>query len=100
MELNYIKKLPEFKLMSAISVGIVQGRLMLDLNYGEDSKADVDMNVIMDVNKNLVEIQGTAEGKNFSRVELNQLLDLAEKGTTELNQKIKSILNIKSDLTK
>lgn len=70
--------------IAAVSVGIVDGRPMLDLCYEEDSTADVDMNVIMTGNGNLVEVQGTAEGNPFSRDELNVLLDLAGKGIREI----------------
>ncbi len=70
--------------IAAVSVGIVDGRPMLDLCYEEDSTADVDMNVIMTGIGNLVEVQGTAEGNPFSRDELNVLLDLAGKGIQEI----------------
>jgi len=71
---------------AAVSVGIVEGMPMLDLDYGEDSRAEVDMNVVMTSSGRFVEIQGTAEGKTFSRNELDQLLALAEKGISELLQ--------------
>jgi ribonuclease PH len=70
--------------VSAISVGIVDGTPCLDLNYAEDSTADVDMNVIMTGSGKLVEVQGTAEHGTFGRAELNQLLDLATKGIEQL----------------
>ena len=56
----------------------------MDLSYSEDSKADMDMNVVMVGKGNFVEIQGTAEGKTFSKKEIDQLLVLAEKGIKEL----------------
>ncbi len=65
---------------AAISVGIVDGVPMCDLEYTEDSTADVDMNVVMTSAGDFVEVQGTAEGAAFSRTELNQLLALAEGG--------------------
>ena len=65
---------------AAISVGIVDGRAVLDLPYPEDSTADVDFNVIMAGTGELIEVQGTAEGNTFSRAELDALLDLAEGG--------------------
>ena len=80
--------------VAAVSVGILDGRPALDLDYREDSSADVDMNVVMDEDGNFVEIQGTAEGKNYSRDEMNTLLDLAEKGTEELIFFIKKLLEI------
>ena len=83
-----------FKPVAAISVGLFDGTPMLDLCYKEDSNADVDMNIIMDNSFNLVEIQGTAEGKNFSRTQLNQLIDLGEKGIKEIIQFQKQLLNL------
>lgn len=71
---------PVEKQVAAISLGIVKGTPLLDLDYSEDSTADVDMNVIMTSDQQLVEIQGTAEHHTFSRKELNQMLDLAEEG--------------------
>ncbi|OGQ50736.1 MAG: ribonuclease PH [Deltaproteobacteria bacterium RIFCSPLOWO2_02_FULL_53_8] len=70
--------------IAAISVGIVNGSPCLDLNYDEDSRADVDMNIIMTGSGRFVEVQGTAEMSAFSRDELNALLDLASKGIGEL----------------
>lgn len=72
--------------IAAISVGIVDGQPLLDLDYEEDSRADADVNVVMDADGRLIEIQGTAEGAAFSRTELDQLLDLADKGIRELLQ--------------
>ncbi len=70
--------------VAAISVGIVDGRPCLDLDYSEDSTAQVDMNVVMTGTGKLVEVQGTAEQGTFERTELDLLLDLATKGITEL----------------
>ena len=70
--------------VAAVSVGLVDGHALLDLNYGEDSRAEVDLNVVMDDQSQLLEIQGTAEGAPFSRRQLNQLLDLAETGLDAL----------------
>ncbi len=70
--------------VAAISVGILNGQLLLDLSYAEDSKADMDMNIVMVGRGNFVEIQGTAEGKTFSKKEIDELLVLAEKGIKEL----------------
>ena len=70
--------------VAAISVGIVQGTPLLDLEYIEDSACDTDMNVVMTGAGHFVEVQGTAEGVAFSRSEMDQLLSLAEKGITEL----------------
>lgn len=71
--------------VAAISVGIInQDELVLDLNYVEDSSAEVDMNVVMTGSGNLVEVQGTAEGEPFSRAQMNDLVDLAELGIIDL----------------
>ena len=70
--------------VAAISVGIVQGTPLLDLEYIEDSACDTDMNVVMTCAGHFVEVQGTAEGAAFSREEMNVLLGLAEKGIGEL----------------
>jgi ribonuclease PH len=70
--------------VAAISVGIVQGTPLLDLEYTEDSSCDTDMNVVMTGAGHYVEVQGTAEGAAFSRKEMDALLMLAEKGITEL----------------
>ncbi len=70
--------------VAAISVGIVQGTALLDLEYTEDSACDTDMNVVMTGAGHFVEVQGTAEGAAFSRAEMDRLLTLAEKGIAEL----------------
>ena len=70
--------------VAAVSVGIVQGEPLLDLEYTEDSACDTDMNVVMTGAGNYVEVQGTAEGAAFSRREMDSLLLLAEKGIAEL----------------
>ncbi|MEZ7836052.1 MAG: ribonuclease PH [Burkholderiaceae bacterium] len=70
--------------IAAISVGIVDGTPLLDLEYTEDSACDTDMNVVMTGAGHFVEVQGTAEGAAFSRAEMGQLLDLADKGIAEL----------------
>ena len=70
--------------VSAVSVGVIDGKPMLDLPYIEDSKAMTDMNVAMTGSGEFIEIQGTAEHRPFNRAELNTLLDLAERGNKEL----------------
>lgn len=72
--------------VAAVSVGIVDGIPVLDLCYDEDVTAGTDMNVVCTGNGGFVEVQGTAEGKSFSRDELDQLLDLATDGCVELSQ--------------
>ena len=75
---------PLAQLVAAVSVGIVDGELRLDLNYEEDSKAEVDMNFVMTSDGRFVEIQGTAESGAFSREDMNRMTDLAAKGIASL----------------
>ncbi|WP_088286386.1 ribonuclease PH [Ideonella sp. A 288] len=70
--------------VAAVSVGIVEGTPLLDLEYTEDSSCDTDMNVVMTGTGGFVEVQGTAEGASFSRAEMDALLNLADKGIREL----------------
>ena len=79
-----ISQTPITAAVAAISVGIVQGTPLLDLEYTEDSACDTDMNVVMTGAGHFVEVQGTAEGAAFTRSEMDSLLSLAEKGITEL----------------
>jgi ribonuclease PH len=70
--------------VAAISVGVVQGQALLDLNYAEDSTAEVDMNIVMTSGQRLVEVQGTAEGRPFDRASLDALLELAAGGIAQI----------------
>ncbi len=70
--------------VAAISVGILSGAPVLDLNYIEDAQAEVDLNVVMNQEGDFIEIQGTAEGSTFSRDDLNSMLELAESGIQQL----------------
>lgn len=79
--------------VAAISVGIVNGEPLLDLCYVEDSRADVDFNVVMTGEGNFIEVQGTGEGEAFSKQELDTILVLAEKGIRELLEEQEKILN-------
>ena len=72
--------------VAAISVGLVEGQPLLDLDYSEDSRAEVDLNVVMDGDRRLLEIQGTAEGAPFNRSQLDALLDLAAAGIANLQR--------------
>ncbi len=81
-----IKQNPIDRQIAAVSVGIYQGSAVLDLDYPEDSKAETDMNIIMDANGNFIEVQGTAEGSPFSPDEMTAMLDLGAKGIKELMQ--------------
>lgn len=81
-----IKSDPLHGQIAAVSVGIYNGKPVLDLDYPEDSEAETDMNVIMNDAGAFIEIQGTAEGHAFRRNELDEMLNLAEKGINELMQ--------------
>lgn len=83
---------PLLDAVAAVSVGIVEGVPMLDLPYAEDSRAEVDMNVVMTGSGRFVEVQGTAEGLPFSRGELDELLALAEGGIRQLVEHQRAVL--------
>jgi ribonuclease PH len=87
-----IEKIPAKDSVAAISVGKVDGEILLDLNYEEDSKAEVDMNVVMTGSRKFVEIQGTAEGAVFTKKEMDELMRVAQSGIKELTKiQIKSL---------
>ena len=86
--------IPLTDLVAAVSVGIFNGVPVLDLDYPEDSACDTDMNVVMTGSGGFVEVQGTAEGTPYSRVELNALLDLADAGIKRLVQAQKEALGL------
>ncbi|MEB3337199.1 MAG: ribonuclease PH [Leptolyngbyaceae bacterium] len=79
-----IQRSPLQSQVAAVSVGLLEGEPFLDLKYEEDIAADIDLNVVLNGDLKLIEIQGTAEADSFSRAQLNQMLDLAEKGIQEL----------------
>lgn len=87
-----IETMPVRDYLAAVSVGIVEGKPALDLCYAEDSEAEVDMNLVMTGAGRIVEIQGTAEGEPFSKVDLTKLLALGEKGIKALIKKQKAVL--------
>ena len=72
-------------LVAAVSVGVVEGRALLDLDYPEDSSAEVDFNVVMTDAGRFVEVQGTAEGAAFERAMMDRLVDLGAAGIRQLN---------------
>ena len=97
-EEQLIHNFPDYNITSAISLGIKDGEILLDLDYSEDSQVDVDINLIMsDINGALeyIEIQGTAEGATFKKRMLDNVLELGERGISELIQIQKSVLNLK-----
>jgi ribonuclease PH len=79
-----LAKSPIVRQVAAVSVGLLEGQAFLDLDYPEDVAADVDFNVVMTDNRELIEVQGTAESGSFSRHQMNELLDLADRGIQEL----------------
>ncbi len=79
-----LERSPIIHQVAAISVGLLDGEPMLDLNYQEDVNASVDFNVVLNENLDLIEIQGTAEDGSFRRSQMNHMLDYAEKGIKEL----------------
>jgi ribonuclease PH len=81
---NALKKNPVVGAVAAVSVGVFRGVPVLDLDYPEDSACDTDMNVVMNDGGGFIELQGTAEGHAFRREELDSLLQLAQKGISEL----------------
>jgi ribonuclease PH len=88
-----LKTSPLRQMVAATSVGIVDGNVLLDLAYEEDSRATVDMNVVMLADGGLVETQATAEKDSYSRAQLGEMLDYAEKGIRELLTAQNAILN-------
>jgi ribonuclease PH len=87
-----VNAIPVTDYVSAVSVGIVDGRLLLDLDYAEDSGAEVDMNVVMTGKGLFIEVQGTAEARPFDRDRLNAMTELAAAGIDELTKKQREIL--------
>ncbi len=83
-ERGMIEKLPVLDYVAAVSVGVFQGVPLLDLDYVEDSACETDMNVVMTGAGGFVEVQGTAEGKPFTREQMDSLLELARRGITSL----------------
>lgn len=87
-----INEVPLSDFVAATSVGIIKDETMLDLNYEEDSQAEVDMNVVMTGAGKFIEIQGTAEGEPFTQAQMDKLVALAKKGIKELIEIQKEIL--------
>ena len=86
LEKGMIEKIPVHNSIAAVSVGKVDGRILLDLDYAEDSRAEVDMNVVMTGAGEFVEIQGTAENAVFSKGEMDALIRVAQKGIRRLTK--------------
>jgi ribonuclease PH len=96
LDRGIIDKMPLRHLVAGASVGVVRSELLLDLDYAEDSQAEIDMNVVETDSGQLVEVQATAEREPFSRKDLGDLLRLADKGIKELIQLQKAMLKKKS----
>jgi ribonuclease PH len=88
-----IGSIPQLTPVAAISVGIVKGEICVDLDYEEDSKAEVDMNIVATGDGKLVEVQGTAEGKAFDRKQLDAMLDAGMAAIAKLVELQKQVLN-------
>ncbi len=84
LESGELTKSPITHQIAAVSVGLLQGEPFLDLDYPEDVAADTDCNIVLNEALSLIELQSTAEAGNFTRAQLNQILDYGEKGITEL----------------
>ncbi len=94
LEKKLVASSPIRDFVAAVSVGVYEGKPVLDLDYAEDSACETDMNVVMTGSGGMVEVQGTAEGHPFSRTELDQLLDLAGQGINKLIAAQKAALKI------
>ena len=90
-----LSRIPLLEFVAAVSVGVVGGATLLDLDYPEDSGCDADMNVVMNEAGQFIEVQGTAEGAAFDRATMNQLMDLAASGIAQLVDLQKSALGLR-----
>ncbi|MCK5878911.1 MAG: ribonuclease PH, partial [Holophagae bacterium] len=88
-----LQQTPILSQVAAISVGVVNGEILLDLDYGEDSNADVDMNIVATSEGTLIEIQGTAEGAPFSREQMDRMLNAGISGIEKLMAVQRQALN-------
>ncbi|MBA7621777.1 Ribonuclease PH [subsurface metagenome] len=89
-----IYEFPDYKVTAGISLGLKNNKVLLDLNYEEDSKVDVDFNLVANEDLELIEIQGTAEGLPFNKEKLNEIIEAGEKGIMELIKIQKNVLNL------
>jgi len=93
VEAGTLTSVPLSDFVAAVSVGVVDGEVLLDLNYEEDSRADVDMNFVMTAGHKMVEVQATAEHQVFDEQQLSKMLGLARQGVQSLIAKQQAILN-------
>ena len=89
---NLIKDIPVRDFLSAVSVGIIDNQILLDLEYEEDSRADVDMNFVMTGSRLFIEVQGTAERVPFSKEKMNSMTEMAENGIRQIIERQKEIV--------
>ena len=89
-----IYEFPDYKVTAGISLGLKNSEVLLDLNYEEDSKVDVDFNLVANEDLELIEIQGTAEGLPFNKEKLNEIIEVGEKGIMDLIKIQKNVLNL------
>jgi len=89
---NLIEKIPVNDYLSAVSVGIIDNQILLDLEYEEDSRAEVDMNFVMTGEGHFIEVQGTAERKPFSKQQFNKMTEMAEQGIRQIIEKQKEVV--------
>lgn len=94
-ENGLINTWPIKEFIAAVSVGIIDGKIVIDLSYNQDSVAEVDMNIVMTESGKLVEIQGTAEKKPFTPPDLDKMIETAWKGITKIIRMQKDVLNVK-----
>ncbi|MEM9541546.1 MAG: ribonuclease PH [Cyanobacteria bacterium P01_E01_bin.42] len=103
IEKGEIEKSPICHPVAAVSVGLIEGEVFLDLNYLEDVRADVDFNVVMTGNLDIIEVQGTAESGSFNRDRLNSIMDVAQEGIQDLliaqQEALKSVTSHQSPVT-
>jgi ribonuclease PH len=89
---NVIKEIPVRDFLSAVSVGIIDNQILLDLEYEEDSRADVDMNFVMTGSRLFIEVQGTAERVPFNKEKMNSMTEMAENGIRQIIERQKEIV--------
>ncbi len=93
-EKKQIRSWPMQGLLNAISIGMVDGKFLVDLDYQEDSRAEVDMNVVCTSDGRLIEVQGTAEGSPYSQEQMNEMITLARTACSEIDGLQKATLGL------
>jgi ribonuclease PH len=93
LKTGIVEKMPVRDSVAAVSIGVVEGKVLLDLNYEEDSRAEVDMNIVMTGSGKFIEVQGTAEHVPFTKKKLDRMTEIAAEGIRELLKIQKNVLN-------